>query len=70
VQEEFYGIFSGIYHNNLQVKKKIEDNNSENFNEAIEICFDQKNGYLSFKSPKYEFFTDKLKPDEDYKLLI
>ena len=31
---------------------------------------DQKSGSLVFKSKVYEFRTDKIKPNEDYRLMI
>jgi len=36
----------------------------------IEVILDQKKGTLTFKTQFYEYSTDKLLPDEEYRMMI
>ena len=36
----------------------------------MEVILDQRKGSLIFKSKVYEFRTDLIKPDEDYRLMF
>jgi len=71
IDEEVYGVYRGINCNNLTKTKKAPNNNCLKLTEGpILVTFDQQKGSLIFKSQNWEYCTNKLKKDEDYRVEI
>ena len=70
--KEFYGVCYGKLQSNLNVIK-AHPNQGTYMPIAecpIEVILDQKKGTLTFKTQFYEYSTDKLLPDEEYRMVI
>ena len=71
IDDQVYGVRDGIYCNNLTKTKKDPNNNLLKLTEGpIIVTFDQQKGSLIFKSQNWEYCTNKLKKDEDYRVEI
>ena len=71
IDEEVYGVCNGLRCNNLtKTKKAIKQACLLLTEGSIHVTFDQQKGSLIFKSQNWEYCTNKLKKDEDYRVEI